>query len=337
MASLSDTGDMKKLSARLAWATVVAVPLMSVAQIAHATDTPFACDPGFYQVFSGQLAGLDAAAGTYTNIGTLQPTYNAIAYRIADGYIYGIRNSTLLRIDATGTVTTLGTLAVPPGAFTADFGDDGKLNISRGGQDWFAVDVDTLAVTRNAALSQNKSVADVANVAGVFYGVSPSNVLWKFDPTAGTVTSGGTVAGLPSGSVMYGAAWSTAGSNLYIGRNSGEVYQVTGFSTGSPVATQVAMGPPTSSNDGASCPLAAAPAGIADVDGAVPEVAPTTPEAQQAAAAYIADYTAPSYSVPDDRSRRRRQQPAMGRLRRRRLLPERGLGPHPGPSPPASR
>lgn len=53
-----------------------------------------------------------------------------MSYRVADGYMYAIRNADLLRIDANGVVTKLATLDVVPGAYTGVFGDDGKLHIS---------------------------------------------------------------------------------------------------------------------------------------------------------------------------------------------------------------
>lgn len=273
--------------------------LAAPSPVAAAEDVPFACDPGLYQVIAGQLAEFDAGAGTFTPMGADGANYNAIGHRLADGLLYGIRGDLLLRIDATGKVTELGSVDIVPGSYTGDFGDDGRLHVSRGGNDWYAIDVDTLAAERIDALSQGRSVADVTNISGRFYGVSGKGQLWIFDPVAGTVSDGGMVSGVPDTSKAYGAAWSTAGGNLYVGRNSGEVYQVTGYSTGSPLATQVAAAPATNSNDGASCPLAAPPQGIADVDGPTPEVAPSTPEATAAAEAYETTYVEPSFAIAD--------------------------------------
>jgi len=278
-------------------AHVVAAGLVP-ATTASAADAPFSCDAGFFQVIQGQLAELDPAGSQYEPIGPDHSNFNAMGFRNADGFLYAIRSDQLLRIDASGTITVLGQVPIVPGSYTGDFGDDGLLHVSRGGNDWFAIDVDTLAATPVPAFDVNRGVADIANIAGVFYGVSSSNVLWTFDPATGTTTNGGTVAGLPTGKV-FGAAWATAGANLYVGRNSGEIYQITGYSTGAPVATQVASSPATSSNDGASCSLAPPPAGIADVDGAEPEVALTTPEAIAAAESYAASYVEPQFAAPD--------------------------------------
>lgn len=260
---------------------------------------PLNCDPGFYQVIAGQFAEFDPQTGEYSPIGADGSNYNAMGYRPADGYIYGIRGTKLLRIDNEGGVTMIGELPIVSGAYTGDFADDGLLHVSRGGQDWYAVDVDTLSATRIDALSNGVGVADIANVAGLFYGVSSRGVLYRFDPVALTTTDLGEVAGVSTTRKAFGAAWATAGSNFYVGRNSGEIYQITGFSTGNPVATRVLSSPTTNSNDGASCPYAPPPPGVPDVDGSEPEVAPSTPEGQVAAEQYLVQYEEPAYQVPD--------------------------------------
>ena len=284
--------------AALSASTIVAPPLA-----AQTSGDTFACDPGFYQVISGQLAELDPANNTYATMGADGPSYNAMGYRIADGYVYGIQGANLIRVDAAGVVSVVAALDIPSGSYTGDFGDAGLLHVSRGGRNWYAIDVDTGQATAIPELSGNVGVADIANVYGKFYGVSTSGELIRIDPVAKTVSNVGAVSGLPGGSLSFGAAWSSAGGNLYVGRNSGEIFQVTGYSTGSPVATQVATASATNSNDGASCALAPAPAGIPDVDGPQPETPPSTPEGQQAADNYgeneYETYTFPTAPVPE--------------------------------------
>ena len=248
------------------------------------------CDPGFYQVISGQLGELNPGAQTYETIGQDQASYNAMAYRVVDGYMYAIRGSDLLRVNAAGDIVNLGTLSIPSGSYAGDFGDDGLLHVSRGGRDWHTIDVDTLAATPIAAWSQYTAVADITNVHGVFYGVSSDGALFAYDQADYSTTEIGPVAGLPTTLKAYGAAWATAGGNFYVGRNSGEIYQITGYTTSEPQATQVGSSPATSSNDGASCALAAPPAGLDDVDGPISESAPSTPEAQAAAQVYEENY-----------------------------------------------
>ncbi len=265
----------------------------------------FACDPGFYQVISGQLAEFNPGTGYYQNIGVDHSNYNAVGYRLADGLLYGVQGSNLIRIDATGTVTTLGSLDLSKGgSYTGDFGDDGLLHISRGGRDWHAVDVDTLEVTSIPELDAYSAVADIANVHGKFYGVASNGDLYSYDPTQGVRKNLGRVDGLPTSLKAYGAAWATAGGNLYIGRNSGEIYQITGYTTQNPFATQVGSATSTNSNDGSSCSIAVVPAGLNDVDGPVSESEPQTPEAIEAAETYVENFetvaeTFEEFEVPE--------------------------------------
>lgn len=271
------------------------------AGLAHAdgdSDT-FSCDPGFYQVISGQFAEFDPGAGTYTRVGADLDNYNAMGYRIADGYIYGVGKGNLYRIDANGVRTVVGSLGSMPSGYTGAFGDDGLLHVSSGGRDWYTIDVDTMEMTSIPELSESLGMADITNVNGIFYGVTSRGDLIRVDPTALTIEKLGAVAGLPSHTMAYGAAWSTAGGNLYIGRNSGEIYQITGYSTGAPAATQVGAAPSTNSNDGASCELAPPPPGLADVDGPEPETTPSTPEAQAAADEYADEYVETEITIPD--------------------------------------
>ena len=296
---------VRRIATAFTIAAALAAPLAVAAPAAAQTNEApvFDCAPGFYQVISGQLARLNPGGGNYEQIGSPSSNYNAIGYRIADGLLYGIRGKELLQIDAAGTVSVVATLPFDGRSYTSDFGDDGRLHVSRGGSDWHTIDVETGESTPMPGLSGDHGVADITNVYGVFYGVSSSGDLKRFDPVAQTVTTVAAVSGLPETPTSYGAAWSSAGGNLYVGRNTGEVFQITGYSGSSPVATQVATAPATNSNDGASCSLAPAPVGIVDVDGPVPETEPSTPEAQAAAEAHeqreLETFSFPSAGIAD--------------------------------------
>ena len=170
------------------------------------------CDPGFYQVISGQLGELNPGAQTYETVGQDQASYNAMAYRVVDGYMYAIRGSDLLRVNAAGDIVNLGTLSIPSGSYAGDFGDDGLLHVSRGGRDWHTIDVDTLAATPIAAWSQYTAVADITNVHGVFYGVSSDGALFAYDQADYSTTEIGPVAGLPTTLKAYGCLLYTSPS-----------------------------------------------------------------------------------------------------------------------------
>ncbi len=292
MQSTLDTPQVTKSSKKRLGGIALAVALGAAAlsPVAGAADAKLACDPGFYQVISGQFASLDPNAGVYQTIGPDHSNFNAMGYRAADGLMYAIAGTNLQRIDANGVKTDMGALDMPGGSYTGDFGDDGLLHVSRGGRDWHTIDVDTMTATLIPELSQYTAVADMTNVHGKFYGVSSDGSLMMMDPAARTLTEVGMVSGLPESLKSYGAAWSTAGGNLYVGRNSGEIYQITGYTTSTPSATQVGTAPATNSNDGASCSYAAPPAGLDDVDGPTPESEPSTPESQAAADSYEENY-----------------------------------------------
>lgn len=277
----------QRITVALVVAMTAAIPFVPGAE---AQGDTFGCDPGFYQVITGQFAEFDPGAGSYTTLGPDTSNYNAMGYRIADGYMYGVSGSDLHRIDANGVRTTIATLDKTNSAYTGDFGDDGLLHVSRGGAEWTTINVETFETTRIPELSVKLNMADITNVNGKFYGVSSQGNLIRIDPIALTVTTVGRVSGLPDTPKSYGAAWSTAGGNLYVGRNTGEIYQITGYSTSSPTATQVGSAPATNSNDGASCSLAPPPPGLADVDGPEPETQPSTPEGEAAAKEYESTY-----------------------------------------------
>ncbi len=268
-------------------------------------DAPFTCSSEFYQVIAGQLKTFDAETGVYSDIGENHNNFNAMAYRTADDFLYAVQSKTVLRIDAEGDIEDIGSSGGAAGAYTGDFGDDGLLYASRGGKNWHAIDVDTMAVTRIEGMDTTESgPADVANVHGLLYGIGKRGDLFIFDPVAQTATKGPAVSGLPASAKAYGAAWATAGGNLYVGRNSGEIYQITGYSGSSPQATQVGTSPNTSSNDGGSCPIAATPPGLSDVDGPEPETEPQTDEAKEASESYNENYDeiSETYSDPNEHS-----------------------------------
>lgn len=265
----------------------LAVTLLFTSPGTAEAQATFGCDPGFYQVIAGQLNEFDPATDYYYPIGSQGNRYNGMGYRVADGFMYGSQGGRLVRIDANGTLTRLGSSGIS--GYTGDFGDDGLLHLSRGGQDWVKINVDTLEITAVPGLSGNYSVNDIANVNGKFYGVSSGGRLYIFDPASETVSNGGQVQGLES-TGAFGAAWSTSGGNLYIGQNKGPIYQVVGYSNGNPQAYRVATAQTTTSNDGGSCPYAPPPPGIRDVDGAAPETAPTTSEGAAAQAQWNQEF-----------------------------------------------
>ncbi len=209
-----------------------------------------------------------------TEFGSKQQNYDAMGYRTTDGFLYAVQGSDLIRIDANGAITVVGTVPGLSGVNTGDFGDDGWLHVSVSGDQWRRINVDTLEVVAVPELSVAHDVADLVNIGGKFYGADRDGGLWVYDPTSLTVTTGGLIEGL-QGSGVFHAGFTDIGDNLYVTRRTGHFFQIVGYSTGSPVAHTIATAPVMNSADGASCPMAAAPAGTPDVDGPVSELDPS--------------------------------------------------------------
>jgi hypothetical protein len=232
-----------------------------------ASAGPFTCEPGFYQVISGQLEELNPATGAYTDIGSAySTTYNAMGYDVQDDYLYAMGTGSaatdeadLLRIASDGSVTNLGR---PTGLPLADYvsGDmdaSGRLLVQATATVWYAINVSSVAATPFTVTGAAGTGADAAWIGGYLYFASNAT-LYAINLSTMVETSA-TVSGLPA-SATYGAAWSDRGGDLFFSANgNGSIYQVTGFTGASPTATRVATGVATNNNDGAACKQAVDP------------------------------------------------------------------------------
>lgn len=231
---------------------------------------PFTCGTGFYQMLTGQLTALDPETGTYTNIGPVGPTLtNAIGYNTEDNFIYGIRNdvgfeANLVRIHDDGSIENLGVPAgLPVAAYVAgDFDNSGNLYIREynASSEIWVVDVST-----NTASVLNLSgvlfVSELVHINGFLYG--QGGVGFRRIEIATGIITASTPTGLPGdivGLEAFGAGWAAAGDELFLARNNtGVIYKVDDYTTGSPVFTPVLQGAIPTNNDGAACPTAQSP------------------------------------------------------------------------------
>jgi hypothetical protein len=236
------------------------------ARPAAAAGGPFDCQPGLYQVISGQLKLLNPVAGVYTDIGTAGPTYNALGYNVEDDHLYamgtqsGVNQGHLLRIASDGSVTSLGVPTnLPVGSYVAgDFDDQGNLLIRANATTLYSIDVSAgppvatpLSLT-GAALNG----VDLVWIGDALYSTD-GDLLYRVDLATLVVTTVA-VSGLTSG--QYGAAWSDQPDNLYVSNNAtGVISQITGFTGPTPAATARVTATITSNNDGAACKQAADP------------------------------------------------------------------------------
>ncbi len=255
---VSAVGALALLAALVSRGGVASVPVQAAAG-------PFQCQPGFYQVISGQLYELNPVTSTYTAIGSKYSTsYNAMGFNVLDDYLYAMGTGTsntgdLLKIADDGSVADLGR---PSGMSSHSFvsGDmdgSGHLLVQYSSATWYSIDVSTGTWTSFTVTGQQGSGNDVVWIDGYLYFAS-GTTLYTINLSTDVETSVN-VSGLPSGGA-YGAAWSDKPSDLFLSNNStGDIYQLANFTGSSPSATQVATGDSTSDNDGAACKQAASP------------------------------------------------------------------------------
>ncbi len=236
---------------------------------------PFGCVPNFYHVYesTGNITYLNAYTNpyTYTTIGIAGYHVNAVGYNVEDGLLYAqewgsaIPGNNIIRIDATGSIVTVA--SVPFQSVRGDCDISGNyyfINNSGNQVAFYDISTGTMSSTYNITGSTYQAL-DIAYRAadGRFYGVN-AKTLYCYNPSGNSCTTlaitGRLAEDVDSGinSNNFGASWTANDGYLYIGNNqSGRLYKVN-VSTGA----SVYVGTGTSNltyNDGASCPLAAAP------------------------------------------------------------------------------
>jgi large repetitive protein len=215
-------------------------------------------------VISGQLKLLNPVTTTYTNIGTAQPFYNAMGYNVEDNFLYAMSTAAgdagdLLRIASDGSITPLGLPAgLPAGSYVAgDFDNAGNLIIRSTATTWYSIDVATDSATTLTISGAADAGNDVVWINGVMYELN-GTTLYAVNLTTHIATSA--VVGAPLVSGTFGAAWSDNPNELYFSDNgTGNIWQITGFTGGSPGASLVGTATVTSNNDGAACKNADSP------------------------------------------------------------------------------
>jgi uncharacterized protein DUF6923/Big-like domain-containing protein len=261
---------MKNPRTRRPLLTLVSAALLSgaftvstVGVPAAAAAGPFTCAPGFYQVIAGQLKLLNPVTATYTNIGVVQPPYNAMGYNVLDNYLYALSTNAgtqgdLLRVANDGSVTNLGLpTGLPAGSYVAgDFDNAGNLIVRSTPTTWYSIDVATHVATALAITGASDVGNDLVWVNGVAY-LFNATTLYAVDLSTDVATSAA-VSGVTSGS--FGAGWADSPNELYFSdNNTGHIYKITGYTGGSPSGTLELTGTITSNNDGAACKSADSP------------------------------------------------------------------------------
>ncbi len=207
----------------------------------------------------GQLAEIDLVNETFVDVGNKAGfKINGIGFRVADGYVYGIKMETdeLIRIGSNGQNEILGSIeGLPAGSYyTGDFGEDGLLYL-RHRNIYYGVDVDNVSVER--VVTADKNVTRTYDIAfnpttGLHYSIRKAGNKAEFisidlrsDSDVGVVSVINDDL-KPAGT--YGAVFSDASGRVFAANNAGGLYEID-LATG--IATFAGQSPRASSNDGA--------------------------------------------------------------------------------------
>ncbi|MGD2204261.1 DUF6923 family protein [Microbacterium maritypicum] len=204
--------------------------------------------------------------------------YNAISWRPADGYVYGmvveaigaIPSGSLIRIGEGGAVTRVGTAryshtgdpgrqyAWYAGAFSPD---DGFLYVADGGganNPVTVIDVSSGAVVRTFDLSPAIAAGqDFEFLGGYLWSMTATGAVQRIDVATGAVTVFAAVG--PADSGGYGGAWRFGNGNLgFSGNDTGDIVQlqIADPASAAPAFSIVAVspGPSSANNDGTAIP-----------------------------------------------------------------------------------
>jgi len=284
---------MKIRNRFIASAILSSLAVFTVAGPAFAAGTAFTCDAVTYQVVGNQLkigtvdTSVSPAVLAYSNVGAPYTTnYNAAGYNTVDNFVYAIssRPNHLLKVASDGSVDDLGA----PTGLPADFFSAGDMLISGdalivadsvNGEIW-SVNIAGVSAEKIGQLPSSPvielgdfAIVSSAGESSAFGFDRSSGALVSFDPTANpiVVTVNTTVAVGPG--ISKGAVWTdSSGSLTTFVNNTGEVYSVPNPTDVSPIASKIATGQSSSSNDGMKCALSASAFATA------PEATPTPAE-----------------------------------------------------------
>lgn len=246
------------------------------------TNFSFTCEPGFYQVGNDVFRKLNPATANYESIHDIGK-FTSIAYNHTNNIIYGqykIDNFTkgIAAFQTNGVPVTLGTV-VEKGTSTPMNVGMKAVAIGRDGFMWMQgdnmSDLDLYKVNLSTFEAElvSMTAADVgatpntfADFAYLHDAVGGTNrlyartdaILYILDLDTKTISTK-TIQG-DSTDGNYGGMWTDINGRVFTYNNvDGNIYRVDDIDTASPQSSFVAQTEPMSSNDGASCPLAAAP------------------------------------------------------------------------------
>ena len=203
---------------------------------------------------------------TYSTLGLpFGQTYNGLGFDTVNDYLYAtiLGTNTLLQIDSTGAVTTIGPITGLPSKSNAPadgaFDASGNYWVTGGNGSTTAYEINVTssppAVIKTVALSQAWPPIDFSLSGGFMWGLA-GTTLYRVDLATGTVSTFPGPSGIVSGN--FGAAWTFSNGNVGFSNNgTGDIYQISIMNpSGTPTFGLVShyTGPVAGpSNDGAAC------------------------------------------------------------------------------------
>lgn len=202
-------------------------------------------------------------------------SYNAIGYRPADGYLYGMVNGgataalplgSLVRVGQGGVVTRVGTQIYTHPATGSTRFFAGAFNPANGlyyisdstpNTTVRAINATTGAIVQTFTMNFPPDVQDFTFANGYAWGATATGGIRRFDFAAGTYTTYPAI--IPPGANGFGGAWTFGNGNLGFSNNlTGDVSQVQVTNPTAAIPTfrvvSVVPGPPSAVNDGTAIP-----------------------------------------------------------------------------------
>ncbi|HIF9081605.1 TPA: GEVED domain-containing protein, partial [Photobacterium damselae] len=262
--------------------------------IVNSFDT---CSTSAYLAQSGELNAVNLATGDVTLLDPSVTQGSTLGYSMHSNTLAAVQGTnTLTILDSAYNVYSLpiSNSTMPSASNNGDIDDDGILYVHNSGN-FYLYDTNPNSETYLTQVGILPTIslnyADIAfnPVDGQIYAVSTaSNTLYRFDPTTGTRTSLGALAGIPSG--PFGAMYFDDQGYFYISENPapGRIYRIDVLDgskpTGSYTATLFSQtNASAAGNDGARCRYAPVPLDWADaptVDGYATELTADGPRHQ---------------------------------------------------------
>jgi len=248
--------------------------------------TPFAEEPNFYQVISGQLKLLNPLTGQYEDIGPVQSFYNGAGFGKDTNnnlYIYGVGTQgtikdKVIRVGSNGEIEQT-SITLPSGSTGQDYnaGDvdftnnDLWVRLKKTGLELVKVDLDTntnqtVTFTKSGTFTNPEFVSDLVYISSeksqVLTGVDAGNALygvennrlyiWNLDTK---ILTSKPITGLPTPANTYGAGWTDVDGRLYVSSNNeGKLFRIDAYASPSPTVEEITTTEITTLNDGMSDP-----------------------------------------------------------------------------------